>query len=90
MEQAGFVDTRIETLKATFHFADEEDWWSHELSQGSRLWSDGMSEEARERYRQGAFERLREMKDEHGIRVVDGAMLAYARRPGPGAEEASA
>lgn len=90
LEQAGFVDTRIETLKATFHFADEEDWWSHELSQGSRLWSDGMSEEARERYRQGAFERLREMKDEHGIRVVDGAMLAYARRPGPGAEEASA
>lgn len=90
LEDAGFVDTRIEILEATFHFADEEDWWRHELSQGSRMWSDGMSEDARERYRQGAFERLREMKDEHGIRVVDGAMLAYARRPGPGAEEASA
>lgn len=76
VERAGFVDIRSETLAATFHFADEEDWWRHELSQGSRLWSDGMSDDARERYRQGAFKRLREMKDEQGIEVVDGAMFA--------------
>lgn len=90
LERTGFVDRRIETIEATFHFADEEDWWCHELSQGSRLWSDGMTAEARERYRQGAFERLREMKDERGIRIVDGAMLGYARKPASGGGEAAA
>ncbi len=83
LERAGFVDIRLDTTEATLYFADEEDWWRHELSQGSRMWADGMSESARERYRQGAFARLREMKEDAGIRVVDGAMFAYARKPEP-------
>lgn len=89
LEQAGFVDVRVETAEATFYFADEEDWWQHELSQGSRLWADGMSEAARERYKQGAFERLREMKEDRGIRVVDGAMLAFAKKPDSGGRGSS-
>jgi ubiquinone/menaquinone biosynthesis C-methylase UbiE len=88
LEQAGFVDIRLAATQATFYFADEHDWWQHELSQGSRLWSDGMSAAARKRYKQQAFEHLREMKEEAGIRVVDGAMLAYARKPGPAGGEA--
>lgn len=82
LERAGFADIRLAATEATLYFADEQDWWQHELSQGSRLWADGMSASARKLYKQEAFEHLREMKEAEGIRVVDGAMLAYARKPG--------
>lgn len=89
LEQAGFTDVRLETIRATLYFEDEQDWWRHELSQGSRMWADGMTDEARETYRQKAFEHLRGMKGDRGIRVVDGAMLAFATKPDAGRRESS-
>lgn len=89
LEQAGFTDVRLETVQATLYFKDEQDWWRHELSQGSRMWADGMSDEARETYRRKAFEHLKGMKSDRGIRVVDGAMLAFATKPHTGRRDNS-
>lgn len=78
---AGFehIDaTRAETI---MYFADEEDWWAWEWSQGSRFWVEGMSEEGRATFKRVSFERLAAMKEARGIPIQVGALLATARAP---------
>ncbi|MCA9974244.1 MAG: methyltransferase domain-containing protein [Anaerolineales bacterium] len=82
LREAGFVDIAVTQEEAVLYFADEEDWWQWEWSQGSRFWVEGMSPEGLAHFKTTAFARLQEMKEPQGIPMLDGALLAVARTPG--------
>jgi len=84
LREAGFVDIRVRVEENTMYFADEQDWWNWEWSQGSRFWVEGMSPEGLARFRQVSFEKLREMKGPRGIPILDGALLATGKKAGGG------
>jgi hypothetical protein len=76
LRQAGFTRVRIELHEADLYFKDEVDWWAWEWSQGSRFWLEGMSPEGLARFKQEAFDHLREMREPQGIAMRDGALFA--------------
>ena len=81
LREAGFVNIRTFAEEAAMYFADEEDWWSWEWSQGSRFWVEGMSPEGLETYKTVSFEKLKAMKGSKGIPMLDGALFAIANAP---------
>jgi ubiquinone/menaquinone biosynthesis C-methylase UbiE len=76
--QAGFANIRISSEQALLYFADEEDWWAWEWSQGSRFWLEGMSPEGLAKFKQVSFEKLGEMKESGGIAMPVGCLFAVA------------
>lgn len=76
LQEAGFVDIRIENEEAILYFKDEHDWWDWEWSQGSRFWLEGMSPEGLEHFQRESFRNLAAMKTDQGIPMPDGARFA--------------
>ena len=58
LERAGFRDVAIETKHADLTFESAEAWWEWTWSGGFRAFLEAMPEDAQERYRTAAFERL--------------------------------
>ncbi len=81
LREAGFVDIVVRVEETTMYFADEEDWWQWEWSQGSRFWVEGMSPEGLAKFREVSFRKLNEMKGPHGIPMLYGALLATGKKP---------
>lgn len=81
LQKAGFCDISVTSQEQIMYFADEEDWWLWEWSQGSRFWVEGMSPEGLAKFKSVAFENLQTMKGPQGIPVRDGALFAIARSP---------
>ena len=67
--------------KRAASFADEEDWWAWEWSQGSRFWLEGMSPEGLAKFKTVSFEKLKAMKEPAGIPMHDGVLFAIANAP---------
>jgi len=79
--EAGFQHIRTKQEETTLFFADEVDWWAWEWSQGSRFWVEGMSPEALATFKAKSFEKLNEMKEPDGIRMLAAALFAIAQSP---------
>jgi ubiquinone/menaquinone biosynthesis C-methylase UbiE len=79
LHDAGFTEVLVTQEEVVMYFADEDDWWEWEWSQGSRFWLEGMSPEGLETFQRVSFEKLREMKTTQGIPIRLGALLAVAR-----------
>jgi len=78
LEEAGFRDVRLERMDAERTFQSAEAWWEWTWSGGVRAFFEAMPEDARERFRDAAFERLgRAGRDGLTRRFV--ALLAVAR-----------
>ena len=58
LERAGFSDITIETKHADLTFESAESWWQWTWAGGFRAFLEAMPEDARERYREAAFNRL--------------------------------
>jgi len=81
LRQAGFENISVTREEALLFFADENDWWDWEWSQGSRFWVEGMSPKGLEKFKATSFEHLSVMKGPQGIPILDGALLAIAHAP---------
>lgn len=79
--EAGFEKFSITEAETTMYFANENDWWDWEWSQGSRFWVEGMSPEGLTKFKAIAFEKLKAMKTPLGIPILIGALLSIARTP---------
>ena len=78
LERAGFSDVTIETKHADLTFESAEAWWQWTWAGGFRAFLEAMPEDAQERYREAAFNRLMAAgRDGLTRRFV--AMLARAR-----------
>ena len=58
LEDAGFGDVKVERMNVERTFADAQAWWDWSWSGGARAFLEAMPEEAQERFRAAAFERL--------------------------------
>ena len=58
LEGAGFRDVTVERMHADLSFESAEEWWEWTWSGGFRAFLEAMPEDAQERYRAEAFERL--------------------------------
>ena len=76
LERAGFSDVTVETKHVDLTFESAEAWWEWTWSGGFRAFLEAMPEDAQERYREAAFERL--AAGDLTRRFV--ALLARARR----------
>jgi len=65
---------------ATLYFANADDWWQWEWSQGSRFWLEGMSPEGLERFERESRENLAKMQTPQGIPMLDGALFVFGRK----------
>jgi O-methyltransferase / aklanonic acid methyltransferase len=79
LEGAGFSDVTLERMDVERTFESPEAWWQWSWSGGARAFFEAMSEDAQERFRAAAFERLAGAgRDGLTRRFV--ALLARARR----------
>ena len=81
LRKSGFENISITKEEITMYFADENDWWDWEWSQGSRFWVEGMSPEGLEKFKAVSFEKLKAMKTSKGIPILDGALLSIGKAP---------
>lgn len=81
LRESGFENISITVAETTMYFADENDWWDWEWSQGSRFWVEGMSPEGLAKFKAVSFEKLRAMKTPSGIPILNGALLSVANAP---------
>ena len=81
LRESGFENISVTEEETTMYFADEEDWWKWEWSQGSRFWVEGMSPESLEKFKTVSFENLKAMKGSEGIPMLIGALIATANAP---------
>ena len=77
---AGFASVWTEQHDTTLYFANADDWWNWEWSQGSRFWLEGMSPEALETFEQEARRHLAQMQTPQGIPMLDGALFAFGKK----------
>lgn len=77
---AGFASVWTEQHDAALYFADADDWWQWEWSQGSRFWLEGMSPEGLERFERESREHLAQMQTPQGIPMLDGALFAFGKK----------
>ncbi len=80
LTDAGLINVRTETHTATLYFADADDWWAWEWSQGSRFWLEGMSAEGLARFKRESYENLAKMQTDKGIPIGDGALMGFGQR----------
>ena len=83
LRESGFENISVSSEESLMYFADEQDWWEWEWSQGSRFWVEGMSPEGLEKFKSVSFENLKAMKGPNGIPMLAGALLAIANAPLP-------
>jgi ubiquinone/menaquinone biosynthesis C-methylase UbiE len=79
LEAAGFSDVTLERMDVERTFESPEAWWQWSWSGGARAFFEAMSEDAQERFRAAAFERL-EGAGRDGLTRRFVALLARARR----------
>lgn len=81
LRDSGFENISVTKAETTMYFADENDWWNWEWSQGSRFWVEGMSPEGLAKFKATSFEKLKAMKTSEGIPILLGALLSIANAP---------
>jgi ubiquinone/menaquinone biosynthesis C-methylase UbiE len=79
LEGAGFTEVTLERMDVERTFESAEAWWEWSWSGGARAFFEAMPEDAQERFRAAAFERLAGAGRERLTRRFV-ALLAHARR----------
>lgn len=79
LQEAGYAEISVWREEKVMYFADEDDWWAWEWSQGSRFWLEGMSPEGLATFKTVAFEKLGQMKVVEGIPMLQGALFAIGK-----------
>jgi ubiquinone/menaquinone biosynthesis C-methylase UbiE len=79
LEDAGFSDVQVAHVNLERTFENAEGWWEWSWSGGARAFFEAMPEDAQERFRAAAFERLAGAGRERLTRRFV-ALLAHARR----------
>ncbi|MFL5840273.1 MAG: class I SAM-dependent methyltransferase [Thermoleophilaceae bacterium] len=77
---AGFEPERVEPFAIDFVFEDEQAWWAWNWSHASRVFLEALPEDARERYRERAFEAMQSLREGEGFPRTYTAVFADARR----------
>jgi ubiquinone/menaquinone biosynthesis C-methylase UbiE len=78
---SGFTDVRVISERALLRFNDPEQWWRWLLTGGARATVEALDRKTRARFRQAAFERIRDLYEGGAPEFDDEALLAVAKKP---------
>jgi hypothetical protein len=67
MEAAGFERSEVVAHPIEFVFGSEDDWWDWNWSHGSRMFLEELGDDARERFRSDAYERMQQNRKGAGL-----------------------
>jgi ubiquinone/menaquinone biosynthesis C-methylase UbiE len=81
LSASGFTDVRVSTERALLRLNDPEEWWEWLLTGGGRATVESLDPEARARFREAAFERIRDVYEAGAPELDEEALLAVARKP---------
>ena len=78
LRAAGWKPDSIEPHSIEFTFKTEDDWWAWSWSHGTRVFLEQLSEDARERFRAAAYERMQDIREADGVPRRYTALFARA------------
>jgi O-methyltransferase / aklanonic acid methyltransferase len=81
LSASGFTDVGVSTERALLRFNGPEEWWQWLLTGGGRATVEALDREARARFQQAAFQRLRELYEGGAPEFDEQALLAVAKKP---------
>jgi ubiquinone/menaquinone biosynthesis C-methylase UbiE len=80
LSASGFTDVRVSTERALLRLNDPEEWWEWLLTGGGRATVESLDPEARARFREAAFERIRDVYEAGAPELDEEALLAVAKK----------
>jgi ubiquinone/menaquinone biosynthesis C-methylase UbiE len=80
LASARFTDIEVTTESVTVHLADEEEWWTWKWSYSFRYMLEQLDNDARDRFKEEALERVRNMRQADGIPITLQALMATGRK----------
>jgi ubiquinone/menaquinone biosynthesis C-methylase UbiE len=81
LSTAGFTDVRVSTERALTRLDDPEEWWRWLLTGGARATVESLDPEVRARFRDAAFDRIRDVYEGGAPELDEEALLAVAKKP---------
>jgi len=81
LSASGFTDVRVSTERVLLRFDDAEEWWRWMLTGGGRATVESLDSQARARFREAAFERIRDLYEGGAPEIDEEALFAVAKKP---------
>lgn len=78
---AGFADVRVSSERVLLRLAGPEEWWRWLNSVAGRATVESLDREARGRFREMAFERIRQVYEGGSVEFHEEALLVVAEKP---------